>query len=139
MARSSKRGRRTAESPQQLSQNLVAAVNGGDLAWASACFSRQACLVTPGDTVVRGREAIEPVLWQLIAAATEIQVERLGMLDTPEFALSYECWTFRSAADAARSFSHAPTATLGMRRLEEGWKLEIAALWGWPRALPGRS
>jgi len=135
MARSSTRSAVAADSPQQLSQNLAAALNDRDLAQATACFTRQACLVTPSDTVVRGREAIKPVLWQLITAATEIEVQHLGTLGTDELALSYERWTFRSKADAAQTFSHTPTATLMMRWLEEGWKLEIAAPWGWPQTL----
>ena len=56
--------------PDNALASFTAALSGGDLHGAAACFTRQGCLITPDGTAVRGRSDIAGVLAQLIASRT---------------------------------------------------------------------
>jgi hypothetical protein len=50
-------------------------LSAGDLEGATACFARDACLLTQDATAIHSRERIRPVLAQLIARRARIEVE----------------------------------------------------------------
>jgi ketosteroid isomerase-like protein len=111
--------------------SFLRALNERDLGRACACFAREGCLITPDGTAVRGRERIRPLLAQLIALRTEIEVELSSVLSAGDLALASERWTIRCDGVEGSRFAQASNPTMVLRRLGTEWKLEIAALWGW--------
>jgi ketosteroid isomerase-like protein len=113
---------------------FAAAINAGNLDAATACFARDGCLITPDATAIHGRERIRPLLSQLLARQTEIEVELSSRLGAADVVLVQERWRVRSGGDAAGPIEQLLTPTLVLRRIEDAWKLAIAAPWGWGRA-----
>lgn len=120
-------------SPQRTSAALARSLNAGDVAAATACFAKDACLLTPDATAIRSREEIRPILAQLVARQTRIEVLLSSVLHAGELALCAEDWLIRSAAPDGATFEQRSRPTLVLRRLEGEWKLAIAAPWGWAR------
>lgn len=109
---------------------FTAALGAGDLDVATACFARDACLITPDATVVRGRDSIRPVLAQLILVRTEIAVQLYSVLVVAETALFRGHWTICSNGVGGARFEQAASPILVAHRIEAEWKLRIAAPWG---------
>jgi uncharacterized protein (TIGR02246 family) len=130
---------RPARSPEHACRSFTRALGAGQLEVATACFTRDGCLVTPDATAVRGRESIRDVLAQLIARHTQVAVESSTVLATADVALAHERWTIRSDGAEGASFVQRSAPTLVLRRVEGDWKLAIAAPWSeGERALPSR-
>ncbi len=106
-------------------------ISGGNLAAASACFARDACLLTQDATAIHDREHIRPLLAQLIARRAKIEVEQSSMLCAGDVALAREQWTIEIDGAEGSRFSQPCRPTLVMRRIEEQWKLALVAPWGW--------
>lgn len=121
----------TASSAQQVSAGLAAALSGGALDAATACFTRDACLVTPGTTTIHSRQHIRPILAQLIDMRASVQVEQRSVLISGEIALAAETWTILLDGLDLTPFAQTSDSTAVMRRVEDNWKLQIAAPWGW--------
>ncbi len=117
--------------PRSACHAFAAALGAGDLDTATACFARDACLITPDATAIRGREAIRPLLAQLIARRTEIAVEASSLLPAGDIALANERWTIHSDGTEGDRFAQSSTSTLVLCRIDGIWKLSIAAPWGW--------
>jgi ketosteroid isomerase-like protein len=118
-------------SPREITRVFAEAINASDLHAATYCFAKDACLLTPDATAIRGREEIRPVLAQLIARQTQIEVLASSVLLAGDLALGSECWRIRSAAAEGAVFAQESRPALVMRNLEGAWKLAIAAPWGW--------
>lgn len=134
-----KLGSATAEAPQAVRACLpfVQALSIGDLEGATACFARDACLITPDATAVHGRDRIRPLLAQLVARRTEIKVELSTVIGAGEVILASERWRIRSGPGGeAPGIEQVLDSTLVLRRIEGEWKLAIAAPWGWARPCP---
>jgi ketosteroid isomerase-like protein len=111
--------------------SLPTFIGAGNLEAATACFARDACLVTQDATAIHDREHIRPLLAQLIARRTRIAVEQSNVLRTGDVALARERWTIAiDAAEGAR-FEQTCSPTLILRCIEERWKLALVAPWGW--------
>ena len=110
---------------------FVHTLNSGDLNRATACFAREACLITPDATAIYGRGRIRPVLAQLIARRTEIAVESSTVLTAGDVALAHERWEVRSNGVEGSRLEQVFNSMLTLRRIEEKWKLAIVAPWGW--------
>jgi ketosteroid isomerase-like protein len=118
-------------SPRETTRAFAAALNAADIDAATHCFAKDACLVTPDATAIRGREEIRPILAQLIARRTRIEVTASSLLAAGEVALGSERWTIRSAGPEGVVFAQDSSPALVLRNLEGAWKLAIAAPWGW--------
>ena len=132
-------GGATAEAPSTVRGCLgfVRALSAGDLDAATACFARDACLITPDATAVHGRDRIRPLLAQLVARRTEIEVELSTVIGAGEVILASERWRVRSGAgEKAPRIEQVLDSTLVLRRVEAEWKLAIAAPWGWGPPCP---
>jgi ketosteroid isomerase-like protein len=120
--------------PRVAAEHCIRAFTGslgvGDLDGATASFARDACLVTPDATSVRGRNSIRAVLAQLILVRTEFvdQVASLVMVD--DAALFRGRWTIRSNGVGGARFEQVANPILVAQRIEAEWRLRIAALWG---------
>jgi hypothetical protein len=81
--------------PEHTLRRFTAALGMGDLETAISCFAREACLITPNATAIRGHESIRPVLAQLILVRTEIAIQLSSALIVAEAALLRGRWTIR--------------------------------------------
>jgi ketosteroid isomerase-like protein len=118
-------------SARHASPAFAAALNAGQLEAATACFARDACLLTPDATTIRGRDHIRAILCQLIAMRPTVEVEQRGMLIAGDVALGTETWTIRLNGLELTPFAQTSETTAVLRRIEGAWKLQIAAPWGW--------
>jgi ketosteroid isomerase-like protein len=110
---------------------FVQALTRGDLESATACFAREGCLITPDATAVHGRDRIRPVLAQLVTRRTEIEVELSTVVGGGDAALAQERWKVRFGGSEGPRVEQTWNPTLVLRRIDESWKLAIAAPWGW--------
>jgi ketosteroid isomerase-like protein len=123
------------DAPERTSLAFAEALNAGDLRAASSFFAREACLLTPDATVIRGREDIRAILVQLIVGRVQVLVEAQGMLAAGDMALSTERWTIRSNGGNAAPHIQTSSSTIVLRHLEGSWKLLVLAPWGWGSAI----
>jgi ketosteroid isomerase-like protein len=114
--------------------SLPELLSAGDLEAATACFAREACLLTQDATAIHTRERIRPVLAQLIARNTRIEVEQCCVLAAGDIALATERWTITIDGTEGSRFEQACTPTLILHQVEERWKLAVVAPWGWGSA-----
>jgi ketosteroid isomerase-like protein len=106
-------------------------LSAGNLSAATACFAKDACLLTPDGTAIHERRHIRPLLAQLVARHIRIEVELSNLLLSGDVAFVRERWLLSVAgADGAR-FEQETDPELVLRQVEGQWKLAIAALWGW--------
>jgi ketosteroid isomerase-like protein len=114
---------------------LAQALSFGDLESAAACFLRDGCLITPDATAIHGRDRIRPVLAQLVARRTEIEVELSNAIRAGGVVLAYEHWKVHSGGIDCPRVTQTWNPTLVLRRAEaeEDWRLAVAAPWGWGR------
>jgi ketosteroid isomerase-like protein len=117
--------------PQHTTRVFTAAINAANLAAATNCFAKDACLVTPDATAIKGREEIRQILAQLIDRRTQIEVLGSSVLVAGGVALSSDRWTISSAGAGGTVFAQELVPALVLRQLEGVWKLAVAAPWGW--------
>lgn len=110
---------------------LARALSLRDLASATACFARDGCLITPDATAIHGRDRIRPVLAQLVARHTEIEVELSSALHGGGVVLANERWKVRSGGIDRPQVTQTWNPTLVLRQTGEDWRLAVAAPWGW--------
>lgn len=118
-----------AQTPQESTRAFAASISRGDLDGAAYCFAKDACLVTPDATAVRGRDEIRPILHQLIVLESQIEVQESSVLLAGEVALGTERWTVTSPSSEGGSFTRALTPMVVLRQLEGVWKLAVALPW----------
>lgn len=122
--------------PGESYRGFLAALNAGELKRATLYFARDACLVTPDATAIRGREEIRSILGQLIASNTYIEVQSASLLVAGDTALACEPWLIRTRVPGAAPLQQLCRATSVLRQIEGRWKLEIVAPWGAVGARP---
>jgi ketosteroid isomerase-like protein len=122
--------REGARTPGESTRALAASITRGDLERATSCFAKDACLLTPDATVVRGRAEIKPILHQLIVAGSQIEVQESSIVLAGEVALGTERWVLISAGSEGAPFRRELKPTVVLRRLEGVWKLAVAMPWG---------
>ncbi len=105
-------------------------ISRGDLDAAASCFAKDACLLTPDSTVIRGRQEIRPILRQLIAIGSRIEVQESSVVLAGEVALGTDRWVVTSAGSEGEPFSRTLTPTTVLRQVEGVWKLAVAMPWG---------
>jgi ketosteroid isomerase-like protein len=119
-----------AGTPRESTRALANSISRGDLDGAAHCFAKDACLITPDATAVRGREEIKPILHQLIVARSQIEVQESSVVLAGEVALGTEVWQVTSAGSEGSPFTRTLTPTMVMREIEGVWKLAVAMPWG---------
>lgn len=119
-----------ARKPQEGTRVFAGAIGRGDLDAAAGCFAKDACLLTPDATTVRGREEIRPILHQLIVLRTRIEVQESAVVLAGEVALGSERWRIESAGSEGGTFTRTLTPTIVLRQVEGLWKLAVAMPWG---------
>jgi uncharacterized protein (TIGR02246 family) len=112
--------------------SFTAALSGGDLHGAAACFTREGCLITPDGTAVHGRSEIARVLAQMIDRRTEIEIDRVVVRRAGDVALASGHVTMRSDGPEDTRFIQACDPMMVIRKVEGTWKLAVIAPWGSP-------
>lgn len=118
-----------ARTPRESTRALAASISRGDLDSAARCFAKDACLLTPDATAVRGREEIKPILHQLIVTGSQIEVQDSSIVLAGEVALGSERWIVTSVGSEGSPFMRTLTPTVVLRQIEEVWKLAVAMPW----------
>lgn len=116
--------------PDNALASFTAALSGGDLKGAAACFTREGCLITPDGTAVHGREDIAGVLAQLIASRTEIEIERVVVRVAGDVALASGHVTMRSDGPEGTRFAQECDPMSVIHRVDGTWKIAVIAPWG---------
>jgi ketosteroid isomerase-like protein len=116
--------------PERIIRSFAMALGTGDLDGATACFAKDACLITPDSTAIRGRSSIRPVLAQLVLVRTEIAIQLSSALVVAEVALLRGRCTIRSNGADGVPFDRVTSPIVVAQWIESQWKLQIAALWG---------
>jgi ketosteroid isomerase-like protein len=106
-------------------------IGAGNLAAATGCFARDACLLTPDATAIHTREHIRPVLAQLIARHIRIEVEHSNVLIAGDVAFVREHWQVTALGATGSHYEQSCSPSMVLRRIEDSWKVSIATLWGW--------
>lgn len=124
----------TASHPRSTCLLFTALINTGKLDGATACFGREACLLTQDATAVHGRERIRPLLSQLIARRAQIAVEMSNILVAGDIAFGRERWAIGIDGVEGARFNQSCDTDLVLHRIEGLWKLALLAPWGWGQA-----
>lgn len=119
-----------ADAPHESIRAFADYISRGDLDAAASCFAKDACLLTPDSTVIRGRDEIRPILRQLIASGSRIEVQESSVVLAGEVALGTDRWVVTSDGSGGESFSRTLTPTMVLRQVEGVWKLAVAMPWG---------
>jgi ketosteroid isomerase-like protein len=119
----------SAKTPEESTRAFAGSISRGDLNGAASCFAKDACLVTPDGTAVRGRDEIRPILHQLIALESRIEVQESSVLLAGEVALGTERWSIASRGSEGAPFTRSLTPMVVLRQLEGVWKLAVALPW----------
>ena len=106
-------------------------IGAGNLAAATGCFARDACLLTPDATAIHSREHIRPVLAQLIARHIRIEVEHSNVLVAGDVAFVREHWQVTAHDATGSHYEQSCNPSMVLKRIEGSWKVSIGALWGW--------
>jgi ketosteroid isomerase-like protein len=109
--------------------SFIAALGAGELSAATACFTREGCMVTPDGTAVHGRAGIAPILAQLIARRTEIQIEQLAIQTAKDVALAGGRLAIRSQGPDGSVLVQPCRPTVALQRVEGVWKIAVLAPW----------
>jgi hypothetical protein len=126
-----------ADQPEPISREahpgrqLAIAITTGEFERACECLARHACFLTPDATAIRGRESIRPVLRQLIAQRTQIEVLEEASLGTAAVELTSQRWRISTRGGGDERFFQETQALLVSSWIEQDWKLVIVAPWGW--------
>jgi uncharacterized protein (TIGR02246 family) len=118
------------EAPAESTRAFADFLSRGDLDAAASCFAKDACLLTPDSTVIRGRDEIRPILRQMIAVGSRIEVQESAVVLAGEVALGTDRWVVTSAGSEGEPFSRTLTPTMVLRQVEGVWKLAVAMPWG---------
>jgi ketosteroid isomerase-like protein len=108
---------------------FIAALSAGDVRGATACFTREACLITPDGTAIHGRSEIAGILDQLRARRTEISVEQLVVRQAGDVALAGGRLTIRSDGTEGARIEQSCDPSAALRRVEGVWKIAILDPW----------
>ncbi len=115
-----------ANSPEELQQQIVAAVCAGDADAAAALYEPGASMVPEPGTTVTGAEAIREALGAFAAMAPTMTVETTSLVRTGDIALLLEKWTLSGTGPDGSDVNMAGTGSAVMRRQADGtWKYLI--------------
>ncbi len=110
---------------------LVQAINASDLETATSYFAKDACLITPDATAIKGRDEIRLILAQLIDRQCQIEILESSVLIGGETTLACERWRIRSLGTGDAIFEQRTSPMMVLRYIEQAWRFAIAAPWGW--------
>lgn len=124
-----KSAREPSKTVTELSSAFASSINAGDPDAATACFARNACLITPDATAVHSRSHIRLVLVQMVIQRVEIEIEMSSPIVAGDIVLALERWQLRTEGADGVARRQALHPVLVLRKIEGDWKFTIAAPW----------
>ena len=113
-------------SPVNIVDQLVQAVNQGNLDAAVACYEADATLIVQPGQVATGKKAIREALAGFIAMKTTITTETRKIIQTDEIALSISMWSAIGTGPDGTPFKIAETSADVLHRQADGkWLIVI--------------
>jgi uncharacterized protein (TIGR02246 family) len=122
---------RIPETPAEVSDAFVQAVNAGDVESAIGLYREDAVLLAPDGSQARGAGAIRGLLENLISMGVQMTTQVRSVVVADDFAVASEDWTMRLHTDG-----HPDDAEQRGRSVvcfangEDGWRFVIDAPWG---------
>lgn len=120
----------TPDSPAEVSNAFVEAINAGYLQSALGLYREDAVLLTPDGSQARGTDAIRQLLENVISMRVEMTTEVRSMVATDNFAVASEDWTMRLDTGQPGTGEQRGRSTVCFARGPEGWQFVIDAPWG---------
>jgi ketosteroid isomerase-like protein len=105
------------------------ALSEGDLTGATACFTREGCLITPDGTAIHGRAEIGAILAQMVARGTVIEAEQLVLRAGGDVGLVSGRFTMRCDGPAGARLVQRCIPAAAIRLIEGTWKIAVLAPW----------
>jgi len=118
-----------ASAPEALDA-FVRSLNEADLDTTTNLLAREACLVTPDATVIKGRSDVTLAFKQFVTIGFQARLDLRSVLEIADVALVVGRWTTQVGAGGSAS-STSTRGTVILRVLEGRWKILLAAPWGW--------
>jgi len=124
-----------ADSPQQLSSEFAAAINGGDIDAALELWIEDALIIAPDGQALRGLDAIGRSLRALIENEAKVSVHVEELFSAGDVALAVGALTMSGVGDDGERYEQrSSSAVIYCRGADGGWRLAIDAPWGLPGA-----
>lgn len=115
-----------ATAPEQVEEQLVAAVNAGDVDTAVALFEEDAALVAPGGGQASGPEAIRKAITSLVEMQPKASGGVRKTVDNGELTLLYFDWTLEGTGPDGKPYRRTGTGVDVIRRQDDGtYKLAV--------------
>ncbi len=112
-----------ANTPEELQQQIVAAITGGDINTAVTLYERDAALVPEPGTVATGTEAIRGALEQFMATEPQGSIETTSVLYSGDLALIQGKWKYVLSGPDGNPLEMSGTSAEVARRQADGtWK-----------------
>jgi len=122
-----------ADSPEQLSSEFAAAINGGDIDAALELWIEDALILAPDGAAVRGRDAIGGSLRALIENEAKVSVHIAELFSAGDVALAVGSLTMTGVGSDGQPYEQrSSSAVIYCRGADGGWRLAIDAPWGLP-------
>ena len=108
--------------PADVSRAFAAAINAGDVAAASACWTSDAVIVGADGAQIRGRAGLEARFRELIAARVVLEIQVGDAIEVPQAAVARTRMTMRPrGGDPPLTFD----ATVVYVRAGDRWRLAV--------------
>jgi len=117
----------TPNSPAEVSDAFVQAVNAADLESAIGLYREDAVLLAPDGSQARGAGAIRGLLENLISMRVQMTTRVRSVIVADDFAVASEDWTMRLDADDTEQHGR---SIVCFANGEDGWRFLIDAPWG---------
>jgi uncharacterized protein (TIGR02246 family) len=121
-----------ARSPEQLSQDLAAAINERDVDAAAELWSEDAAIVQPDGRMTRGRDAVAAALSTLMDSGVTMRIELRGLFVAGDVATATGTLTLSSTGEDGAPVAQSSSSVVVYRRGPDGWRIALDAPWGLP-------
>jgi uncharacterized protein (TIGR02246 family) len=119
------------QGPATTINNLVEAINQGDLARAVGLYEKDAVLVAQPGQVARGRSELENALAGFIAMKGKLRSEAQQVVEAGDIALYISRWTLDGTSPDGQPISLAGESTDILHRQGDGrWLIALDNPWG---------
>ena len=119
------------ETPLDIVNRLVRAINAGDLKTAVGLYESDAVLVVRPGQVARGWAQLHEALAGFVALRSTLTSEAQGVIESGDLALYLGRWTLRGTDAAGKSVTLAGESADILRRHEDGrWLIVVDNPWG---------
>ncbi len=119
------------KSPAETVNNLMAAINKGDLNAASSLYEPDAVIVAQPGNIARGKDAVRAALAGFIALKPALKGEAFQVVEAGNIALYCSRWSLVGTAPDGKRVEMAGVSSDVLRRQPDGrWLVAIDNPWG---------